>query len=181
MIRALSLLMLLAAVPTWAAETLDTPALHALPNSATPTARIVTAGRLQAQDIALVAKSGIRHVIDLTPDSETPDFDESSAVSNAGMQYHNLPIRGADDLTPDNAARFDKLIEAVSNAPALVHCSSSNRVGAMAALRAAWIQGQSLEASIAEGRRWGLKALEPAVRERLAANPGAEQPVPPDK
>ncbi|MEO6264786.1 MAG: sulfur transferase domain-containing protein [Luteimonas sp.] len=173
MVRLIVLSLLLFAAPAWAADALDTKALASLPNLANPAPNLATAGRLQAKDIPVLAKAGVRHVIDLTVDSETPDFDEAVAVRNAGMQYHNLPIRGAEDLTPDNAARFDRLIADVGSAPTLVHCSSSNRVGAMAALRAAWIQGQPVEAALAEGRRWGLKALEPAVRERLSASAAA--------
>src|SRR5690606_38327465 len=52
--------------------------------------------------------------------------------------------------------------------PALVHCASGNRVGALAALRAAWLQGADEEAAIAEGRRWGLRSLETEVRSSLA-------------
>lgn len=168
MIGMFLLSLVLVTTPAWAADALDTKALASLPNVASPAPNIATAGRLQAKDIAVIAKAGVRHVIDLTVDSETPDFDEAVAVHNAGMQYHNLPIRGADDLTRDNAAHFDRLIAEVGSAPTLVHCSTSNRVGALAALRAAWIQGQPVEAALAEGRRWGLKGLEPAVRERLA-------------
>jgi hypothetical protein len=36
-------------------------------------------------------------------------------------------------------------------------------------LRAALVDGASTDAALAEGRRWGLKSLEPQVRERLAA------------
>ena len=178
MIRIFLLSLLLTATPALATDALDAKALTSLPNVAHPAANLVTSGRLQAKDIALVANAGIRHVIDLTVDSETPDFDEAVAVRNAGMQYHNLPIRGAEDLTADNAARFDQLIVAVGAAPTLIHCSSSNRVGALAALRAAWIQGQPVEEALAEGRRWGLKALEPAVRERLSASAATQTSMP---
>lgn len=173
MIRIFLLSLLLFAAPTWAADVLDTKALAALPNLANPTPNLATAGSVQAKDIALIAGAGVRHVIDLRDDSETPDFDEAAAVRNAGMLYHNLPIRGAEDLTPANVARFDRLINSVGGTPTLVHCTSSNRVGALAALRAAWVQGQPVETALAEGRRWGLKALEPAVRERLAASGAA--------
>jgi hypothetical protein len=37
----------------------------------------------------------------------------------------------------------------------------------MIALRAALVDGLSTDAALAEGRRWGMKSLEPAVRERL--------------
>lgn len=176
--RLFLLSLLLAAIPAWAADALDTGALASLPNVAHPAPNLATAGALQPGDVALVADAGVRHVIDLRVDSETPDFDEAAAVRAAGMQYHPLPIRGADDLTHDNAVRFDRLIREAGDEPTLVHCSSSNRVGALAALRAAWIQGQPLEAALAEGRRWGLKGLEPAVRERLAASAAAKTSSP---
>jgi len=51
--------------------------------------------------------------------------------------------------------------------PIVVHCASSNRVGAMAALRAAWLQGQSADQAIETGKAWGLKSLEPEVRALL--------------
>ncbi len=172
MIRMLLSLLLLAA-PAWAADVLDARALATLPNLANPAPNLATAGRLQARHIPVLARAGVRHVIDLTVAGETPDFDVGAAVRSTGMRYENLPIHGAGDLTPENVARFDRLIAAVGGAPTLVHCSSSNRVGAMAALRAAWIHGHSVDAALEEGRRWGLKALEPAVRERLSASPTA--------
>lgn len=177
MIRTFLLSLLLAAAPAWAADALDAKALASLPNFAHPAPNLATAGRLQAKDIAVVAKAGVRHVIDLRLAGESPDFDEAVAVRAAGMQYHNLPIRGAEDLTADNAARFDRLIVEVGAAPTLIHCGSSNRVGALAALRAAWIQGQPLEAALAEGRRWGLKGLEAAVREQLTAAAAETDPA----
>lgn len=174
MIRALLFPLLIAATPSWAADGLDSKVLASLANIASPAPNIATAGRLQAGDIPVIAKAGVRHVIDLTVDSETPDFDEAAAVRNAGMAYHNLPISGPGDLTPDNAARFDRLLSEVATAPTVVHCSTSNRVGALAALRAAWIQGLSVDAAVAEGKRWGLKGMEAAVRERLAASGAAD-------
>ena len=170
MIRIFLLLLVALAAPSMAADVLDAKALAALPNLANPAPNLVTAGALQAKDISVIARAGIRHVIDLRVDSETPDFDEAVAVRAAGMLYHNLPIRGTEDLTLGNAARFDRLITEAGAAPTLVHCTSSNRVGALAALRAGWIRGQPVEAALAEGRRWGLKGLEPAVRERLSAS-----------
>ncbi|MFA6987288.1 MAG: sulfur transferase domain-containing protein [Arenimonas sp.] len=168
MVRLVLLSLLLFALPAWASDELDAKALASLPNMALPAPNLATSGKLQTSDIPVIAQARIRHVINLRPASETPDFDEGAAVRNAGMRYHNLPIRGAEDLTIENAVRFDRLITEVGAEPTLVHCSSSNRVGALAALRAGWIRGQSVEAAVAEGRRWGLKALESAVRKQLS-------------
>jgi uncharacterized protein (TIGR01244 family) len=145
--------------------------LSQLPNVAFPAPHRVAAGRLQLSDMAALKHAGIRNVIDLSVDSETPDFDEAAAVRAAGIGYRNLPIRGAQDLTRANVVQFNQLLFDAGTEPTLVHCASSNRVGAMIALRAALIHGKSTEAALAEGRRWGLKSLQPAVRERLDAWP----------
>lgn len=127
---------------------------------------VISAGRLTSKDLPRLKQAGIEHVIDLTPDAETPEFDEASEVRAAGMEYSNLPLRSPADLTPQNVAAFDQLLREAKR-PVVVHCASGNRVGAIAALRAAWIEGKSVEEAIAIGKQWGLKGLEPEVRKRI--------------
>lgn len=183
MIRLL-LLSIALAVSSAAAAKAESPArngLRQLLNVTFPAPHRVASGRLQAGDMAALKRAGVRNVIDLSVDSETPDFDEAGAVHAAGISYHNLPIRGAQDLTRTNVAQFDQLLLAAGTKPTLVHCASSNRVGAMIALRAALVHGKSIEAALAEGRRWGLKSLQPIVRERLdawSAGAASELPLP---
>ena len=147
-------------------------ALPTVADAVSPAPGIVSGGRLAADDIARVRDAGIRHVIDLTPDAETPDFDEAAAVRAAGLLYSNLPLRGAVDLTRENVMTFDALVRDAER-PVLVHCASGNRVGAMAALRAAWVDGKQVDEAIATGKAWGLKGLEEEVRHRIEA--GASQ------
>lgn len=157
---------------TSAAKPADLPAVA---DAASPAPGIVSAGRLAPADIIRVRDAGIRHVIDLTPDAETPNFDEAAAVRAAGLVYSNLPLRGPMDLTRENVLAFDALVRDAKR-PVLVHCASGNRVGAMAALRAAWVDGKPAEEAIAIGKAWGLKGLEVEVRRRIDAGtpePGA--------
>ena len=179
MLRASLLPLLMVATASWATDSPNPHALAAIANVATPAPNIISAGRLQASDIATIANSGVRHVIDLTTEAEPKDFDEGETVLRAGMQYHRLPINGGNDLTAANVARFDQLLRDIGSVPTLVHCASSNRVGALAALRAGWIQGLSVDAAIDEGKRWGLQGLEPTVRERLLAAKAAENATKP--
>lgn len=144
-------------------------ALGWLPNASFHGGHRVASGGLGAADIPKIAAAGIKEVIDLRLDSETPDFDEAAAVQAAGMEYHNLPIRGPQDLTPENVRALDALLSAAGDKPVLIHCASSNRVGALMALREATLKGKSTDAAIGIGRTWGLRSLEPAVRERLAS------------
>src|SRR5690606_33728588 len=143
------------------------PQSPALSRFANPTPNIHTGGRITAEDLPALRAAGITHIIDLTPDDETPNFDEATAVRAAGLSYDNLPVAGAGDLSLASVTVFDHLLRG-TDGPTLVHCASGNRVGAMAALRAAWLQGADEEAAIAEGRRWGLRSLEGKVREHLA-------------
>lgn len=149
--------------------------LPPVPNAVVAAPGIVSGGRLGPGDLAGVRDAGIRQVIDLTPDAETPDFDAATAVREAGLAYANLPLAGAKDLTPENVRRFDALLRDAGR-PVLVHCASGNRVGAMAALRAAWIEGRPAEEAIEVGRAWGLKGLEGEVRRRLEAAPAPASP-----
>lgn len=140
----------------------------AIANAAAPEPGVFTGGRFGAGEVPLLKESGVAHVIDLTQETESPDFDEEAALAAAGIAYSRLPIAGADGLTRENVVAFDRLL-AAADEPVLVHCGSSNRVGAMAALRAAWLQGKGVEEALAVGRAWGLKGLEPAVRGRIEA------------
>lgn len=142
-------------------------------DAVSPSPGVVSAGRLKPEDIGRLQDAGIEHVIDLTPDDETPDFDEASAVRSAGIDYANLPVSGAVDLTRENVIAFDALMRNAER-PVLVHCASGNRVGAMAALRAAWVESKSEEDAIAIGKTWGLKGLEPQVRERIRSIRGSD-------
>lgn len=117
----------------------------------------------QPESFADVAAAGVKHVINLRPHAETPDIDESALVADNNMQYHNLPISGAGDLNRENVQHFDELLQQVGAETALVHCASSNRVGALAALRAAWLQGKSTDEAIVIGKRWGMTKIQPVV------------------
>ncbi|HET9031492.1 MAG TPA: DsrE family protein [Dokdonella sp.] len=153
----------------WAVEPIQRDVLESLPNASFHSPNWVASGRLKAEDIGVLKEAGIRHVIDLSADAETPDFDEAAAVRAMGMGYDNLPIHGADGLSMDNVRKFDALMTAADGQQTLIHCASSNRVGALIALRAAILQGESVEAALELGKSWGLKSLEPAVRARLAS------------
>lgn len=144
--------------------------MPALPNLVQQADDIATAGAVTAADVAPLRAAGIETVVDLRIDDETPDFDERAAVEAAGMKYVNVPVHGANGLTRETVNAFDAAVRN-SPKPLLVHCASSNRVGAMAALRAAWIEGATTEQALATGRAWGLRSLEPEVVRVLEGEP----------
>ncbi|GAB3037288.1 hypothetical protein GCM10027285_21120 [Oleiagrimonas citrea] len=138
-------------------------------NLSHPAPHRMASGALDAADMPTLRQAGVKEIISLRTPEETPGFDEAKVVRSAGMTYRNLPIHGAKGLTRANVERFDALLRQAGDKITLVHCASSNRVGAMIALRAAWLQHKSPAEALAEGQRWGLKSLASAVRARLNA------------
>ncbi|MEP6883567.1 MAG: sulfur transferase domain-containing protein [Gammaproteobacteria bacterium] len=109
-----------------------------------------------------------QRIIDLRPPAEDRGFDEAAEAVARSLNYFNLPIAGEADFTPANLAKFDQLLSDRSAPRTLVHCASGNRVGALFALRGAWLKGANLEDAIALGRLAGLRGMEGAVRTAIA-------------
>ncbi len=93
------------------ADTRAEAELAGLPNVSFPAPRRVASGRRQAMDMAALKRAGIEQVIDLSVDSETPEFDEGAAMRAAGIGYQNLPIRRASDLTRERVIQFERLLK----------------------------------------------------------------------
>jgi uncharacterized protein (TIGR01244 family) len=147
-----------------------------LQNLREPQRNRIVSGSIDAADIGRLRAAGIKHIINLRTAAESEGFDEKAIAAGLGIQYHAIPIAGAQSLTKENAAKLDELLEQIGDEPTLVHCGSGNRVGALIAVRAAWIDGRPTEAAIAEGKRWGLTSLEGAVRSVLTNGPNPEHP-----
>lgn len=167
------LLVLILALGSALSAAADKGVLAELPRHIELNERQHVSGQPSAETIAKLPSAGISVVIDLRPDSETPGLDKKSAVQSADMTYHALPIASPADLTPENVARFDSLLKETGDQGVLMHCASGNRVGAMLALRARWIEGKSADEALAIGKAAGLTSLAAAVEEKLqqAATP----------
>ncbi|MEQ8953699.1 MAG: sulfur transferase domain-containing protein [Gammaproteobacteria bacterium] len=139
-----------------------------LMNMAQQENKVFSSGQPTQEQLPALAGAGIRHVISLRPASEL-DWDEAAAVAAAGMQFHSIPVAGAGGVTNANAQTLESLLSELDGQPVLVHCASSNRVGALKAVSAR-NSGASVEDAIAEGRGWGLTGMEQAVRGILTTN-----------
>ena len=133
---------------------------------AQPRADLFTAGQPSAAQLTELAQRGVRHVIDLRGPDEARGFDEVALSHELGMTYLSLPISGADDLNSANAHALKQALDAVDG-PVLLHCASSNRVGALLALMAAQEEHLNDAAALNLGLQAGMKSLEPVVRDKL--------------
>ena len=140
--------------------------LATLYNRAEPFDDIITSGQPEADHLKALATLGYTAVIDMRTDSENRGFDEKSQVEELGMDYVQLPVSGREGISFDNARALEKALAAHKGQKVLVHCGSSNRVGAIFALRAS-LAGQDDKDALQTGRSAGLKSLESAVVEEL--------------
>ena len=145
----------------------DNDPLATLPRHIALNAQQDVSGQPSVESIMKLRSAGVTTVINLRPASETPDLDEKAVAEKAGLTYHSLPIAGAAGLTRENVARFDQLLKDSAGQHVLMHCASGNRVGAMMALRARWIEGKSEEEALAIGKASGMTHLTEAVKQRM--------------
>lgn len=163
----MSLLLLLALSATSALA----GGLPEIPHQRQPGGNVLIGGQPDQAALRAAAAAGVRVVVNLRTDEEVIDYDQAALVNELGMRYVHLPIYGPADLTPENARTFGEILDEIGGQPALVHCASGNRVGAMYALHAGTELGMDAEAAIELGKAHGLTRLEDAVRERLEGDP----------
>ena len=169
MSRALALLVL---VPLLAACTqapaVDAASLQALSvmNAKIPAEGLVTAGQLTQTQAEVLEASGYRTFINLRPADEPGTGWEERWAEGRGIAFIRLPVAGGAGVTVENARRLGELMDAAEG-PVVVYCGSGNRVGALLALEAHFVEGRSKEDALAYGLSAGLTRLEPRVRELL--------------
>jgi uncharacterized protein (TIGR01244 family) len=140
---------------------------YGLPAEGRPEPGILTSAQPSPEQIRALAEAGYRAVVNLRT-AEEMTFDQRALVESLGMEYHTIPVGGADDISEAGARQLHEILEAVDG-PVLVHCASANRAGALIAVRAALFEDMSPEAALEKGRAGGLKSLEPRVREVIGA------------
>ena len=130
-----------------------------------PVNGISAAGQPDEAALAVFADRGYAAVIDLRAEHEPRGLDEQAVVEGLGMDYVLMPIVDTAAINFENARRLDAVLKQYDE-PVLIHCGSSNRVGALLALRAS-LNGADNQSAIQAGRDGGLAGLEGRVREVL--------------
>lgn len=129
---------------------------------------IWAAGQPTPEQLQQLDAAGVRTVVNLCPAGEC-GWDERAKAESLGLHYINIPVATPADLTREAARQLHDAL-ASCDRPVLVHCGSSNRVGALFALKARFVDGHDPDIAIEQGRAAGLKGLEPAVRQILSSN-----------
>jgi len=132
----------------------------------------MSGGQPSAQALESFAKRGGQTVINLRYASES-DFNEGAIAKELGLSYVQLETSGSD-LTLDHVKTFDALLNDLQG-PYFIHCKSGNRVGAMMALRASWLNNASKDEALEVGKSWGLTKLTPLVTLLIEEGPEPQE------
>ena len=133
-----------------------------------PAAGITAAGQPSEAGLKELADDGYAAVIDLRTAGEDRGLDEETAVEELGMDYVSLPIAGSRGINFENAKKLDQILNNYDG-PVIIHCASSNRVGALLAMREK-LNGAGDEDALAFGKAAGMTNLESTVTARIAEN-----------
>lgn len=114
------------------------------------------AGQPSPDDLALAREQGFKTVINFRHAKEVP-WDEQRVVEQLGMNYVHLPFSGADELT-DEVLRSGRALLRDVERPAMVHCGSSNRVGAIWYAARVLDHGATEDDALEEAKKAGLRS-----------------------
>jgi uncharacterized protein (TIGR01244 family) len=105
---------------------------------------LTVAGQLTPEQFQQAAQSGFKSVLNLRSSDEQGFMsDEQQQAEAAGLEYCNIPVKPnaiTEELTTEVLKQMDELPK-----PALIHCASGMRAGAMAFMNLATRQGLTPE------------------------------------
>ncbi|MDA0312310.1 MAG: hypothetical protein O2992_09370 [Gemmatimonadetes bacterium] len=153
-----------AAVAT--APTLAAATAIGLTNAKMPLPGLVTGGQPTPQQLAALREAGFNHFVSLRPAAEDGAGWEETTVG-APSTFARIAVAGGSGLTRENVEALERLLAQYGDEPTVLYCASSNRVGALLALRAAWLEDMPAAEALSLGRAAGMRSLEPAVTELL--------------
>lgn len=136
-------------------------------NAREPLPGLVTAGQPDPEQLAALQEAGFATAVSLRPSGEEGAGWEEAFASGRELAFHRIPVAGPADLSRKNVEELDRILAEAGNGPVVLYCASSNRVGALLALRAHWLQGMAPEEALQLGREAGMTRLEPAVADLL--------------
>ncbi len=137
---------------------------------------VLTGGQPSLDDLSLLKSEGFGVVVNLRTSEEPQGFNEAEEVRQLGMSYIQIPISAPDGISRENAQKLHDVLSQTET-PVVVHCASGNRVGALFALRAYFIEGLPAESSMEIGRNAGLTRLEPLVRQIIETSTQAPDSI----
>lgn len=126
---------------------------------------ITVTGQVTPEQLKQASQEGFKSVLNLRASGEEGFMpDEEKQAKAAGLTYVNIPVKKeeiSDELTSQVLKEIDELPK-----PALVHCASGMRAGAMAFMHMATREGMTAEEAMGKAQEVGFDcSSEPQLKE----------------
>jgi protein tyrosine phosphatase (PTP) superfamily phosphohydrolase (DUF442 family) len=138
-------------------------------NARMPMPGLITAGQVTEEQFDALVDAGFENFISLRLADENGAGWEEEHTVGGSTSFTRIPISGAADLNRETVAELAHLLDEASEEGTVLYCGSSNRVGALMALKAFWMDGATAEEALVAGRAAGMTRMESAVVEILEA------------
>jgi len=135
-------------------------------NVRTPSDDLVTGGQLTQEQMVALKEQGYETFINLRPVAEDGTGWEEEFAATQGISFTRIPVAGAAGVTRESAEQLAEVLSG-SESGVVVYCKSGNRVGALLALKAHYVDGESAEDAFQFGLEAGMTSLKPFIREML--------------
>jgi len=147
--------------------TLDAATSLGVRNARMPAPGLVTAGQLTEEQFHGLAAAGFQNFISLRLAEEDGAGWEERYAPGEGVSFTRVPVSGGAGLNRETAEELARLLDAAGDEGTVLYCESSNRVGALMALKAFWVDGATPAEALELGKASGMTRLEPTVRQML--------------
>ena len=117
---------------------------------------LYVAGAVTPDDYPLLKELGVKTILNIRYDKETPGIDGDKLAEAQGITYIHLPWNGAEELTDDMLDAMRRVLREADR-PLLFHCGSANRVGAGWLAYRVLDEGVDLDTAVAEAKTFGLR------------------------
>jgi uncharacterized protein (TIGR01244 family) len=135
---------------------------------------VAAAGQPSDEALADIQKAGFKTVINLRTEEEGSRV-EAPKIEALGLEYHNIQW-GSAGITREQFDQFEKILADSASRPVLIHCASSNRVGALWYLHQVLGEGKDEATALEEARKAGMKPnLETKAKEFVEKNRAQER------
>lgn len=115
----------------------------------------VAMGQVTPEELQQAAQEGFKSVLNLrSPEEEGFVSDEQQQAEKTGLKYINVPVKPdgmSDELADQVLQEIDQLPK-----PALIHCKSGMRSGAMTLMYVATQQGMTADEAMQKGKQMGF-------------------------
>ncbi|MDM9382455.1 protein tyrosine phosphatase family protein [Chlorogloeopsis sp. ULAP01] len=129
---------------------------------------LTVSGQVTAEQLYEVANEGFKSVMNLrSPDEKGFLTDEEQQAKALGLHYVNIPVK-VDTLTEEQTTKILKEIDELPK-PALIHCGTTMRAGAMSLMNVATRQEMTPEQAFEKAGEIGFDcSSNPKMKEFFA-------------